>query len=203
MKKLLIFSMALSAALGSMAQVSVSLNPQAGVIGIKTSDEPSTGINTKNKVGAIVGLDGRVGGRFYFQPGVFVTTSKTLYNFKDSLFLNDDELARTSLRIKAMAGAKVYDSEHFRVRLAVGPTYDFLISLKDDGNTLIDKEEFRDGTFNLDAAVGLDFYFLTFDVGYTYGISNVWQENSNFNPNARYQGIYATLGLVFGLTESN
>ena len=203
MKKFLIFSIALSAALGSMAQVSVSLNPQVGVIGVSTTDEPSTGINTKNRVGAIVGLDGRVGGQFYFQPGVFVTTSKTLYNFEDSLGFNDDELARTSLRIKAMAGAKVYDREHFRVRVAVGPTYDFLISLKDDGNTLIDKEEFRDGTFNLDATVGLDFYFLTFDVGYTYGLSNVYQENSNFNPNAKYQGVYATVGLVFGLTESD
>ena len=199
--KLLLFFFS-AVAIGASAQLEVTLNPQVGLIAVSISKEPTTTIRTNNKVGWIAGLDARVGGRGYFQPGIMLTSTKTVYRFDDSLSFNDEEIARTSFRLKAMGGYKVIDNEDFNLRVAAGPTYDFLINLKDDGNTTVESDAFKNGIFNLDAAVGIDFYILSAEVGYTYGLTSVYQNNSNFNPNARYQGVYATIGLSFGLTKA-
>lgn len=193
----------LAIAAGLQAQVGLAVNPQVGLIGVRTSQEPRAGIRTNNKIGFLGGVDLRVGNRFYLQPGAFLTTSKTVYEFDDSLFVNEEEIARTSFKLKALAGFKVVDGEHFNLRLAAGPTYDFLIGLNGEDNTVFEEDEFKNGTFNLDAAIGMDIYILTLEVGYSYGFSNVYQSGGGFNSDAKYQGVYATVGIAFGLTEPN
>ncbi len=200
-KLLLFFFSAL--AIGATAQVEVTLNPQVGIIAVSISQEPSTsGIRTNNKVGWIAGLDARIGGRGYFQPGIMLTSTKTVYRLDDSLSFNEEEVARTSFRLKAMGGYKVIENENFNLRVAAGPTYDILVNVKNDGNTIVEDNAFRSGLFNLDAAVGIDYYILSAEFGYTYGLTNAYQNNSKFNPSAKYQGIYATIGLSFGLTKA-
>jgi len=203
MKNLTLVLFLLVGAAGLHAQVGIAVNPQVGLVGVRTSQEPRSGIQTNHKIGFLGGVDIRVGNRFYVQPGAFLTTSKTVYEFDDSLFVNDEEIARTSLKLKALAGYQVVDGEHFNLRLAAGPTYDFLVGLNGDDNTVFEEDEFKNGTFNLDAAIGMDIYILTLEVGYSYGFSNVYQNGNGFNGDAKYQGIYATVGIVFGLTEPN
>ncbi|MBI1193867.1 MAG: outer membrane beta-barrel protein [Bacteroidetes bacterium] len=203
MKKIGLIMVMLAIAAGLQAQVGLAVNPQVGLIGVRTSQEPRAGIRTNNKIGFLGGVDLRVGNRFYLQPGAFLTTSKTVYEFDDSLFVNEEEIARTSFKLKALAGFKVVDGEHFNLRLAAGPTYDFLIGLNGEDNTVFEEDEFKNGTFNLDAAIGMDIYILTLEVGYSYGFSNVYQSGGGFNSDAKYQGVYATVGIAFGLTEPN
>jgi hypothetical protein len=185
------------------AQSALTMNPQVGLIGVRTSKTPRAAVNTNHKLGWMVGTDFRLGQRGYIQPGVFLTGSKTVYSTEDTLFLDEEEVARTSLRLKAMAGYKLVHKENFALRLAVGPTYDFLVSINDDDNRAITDDNLRNGTFNLDATLGMDISIFTLDFGYSYGFTSVYQDGSGFNANAKYQGIYATLGLAFGLIDPN
>lgn len=204
-KSFLFLTIFLLSAGSVFAQSSFALNPQIGTMGVLLSKDPRPGIEAKGRAGYILGMDARIGDRFFFQPGAFVTGSKTVYQLDDTIAVNEDEIARTSLKLKAMLGGKLVDSEHFNLRLAAGPTYDFLIGLNDpeDDNTVFEKENFNNGIFNLDAALGMDFYILSLEFGYSYGLTSVFQNENNFNPKARYHGLYATLGLVFSLGEPN
>jgi hypothetical protein len=203
MRKIIFILFLLASAAGLQAQAGFAINPQVGMLGVRTSQEPRDGIRTNNKIGFLGGLDLRIGNRFYVQPGAFLTTSKTVYEFDDSLFVNEEEIARTSLKLKALAGYQIIDGEHFNLRLSAGPTYDFLIGLNGEDNTVFEEDEFKNGTFNLDAAIGMDVYIFTLEFGYSYGFSNVYQNGNGFNSDAKYQGVYATVGVVFGLTEPN
>jgi hypothetical protein len=187
----------------STAQSALTMNPQVGLIGVRTSETPRAGISTNHRLGWVAGADFRLGQRAYFQPGIFLTGSKTVYSSQDTLFVSDEEVTRTSLRIKAMGGYKLVHKENFALRLAVGPTYDFLVSINDDENQVVTNNNLRNGTFNLDAALGIDVSIFTLDFGYSYGFSSVYQDGSGFDPKAKYQGIYATIGLAFGLIDPN
>ena len=205
MLKYVAVGMILAFAVQTNAQVGFTLNPQIGTIGVRTSNEPRAGIATNSRLGVVLGMDTRLGNRFFFQPGVFLTTSKTVYNFEDSIGFNEDEIARTSMKLKAMFGGKLVDLDHYNLRIAAGPTYDFLIGLNDQNNDneVFVKEQFSNGIFNLDAAIGMDIYVISLEFGYSYGLTHVFQEDYGFNPKARYNGLYATIGFVFGLSEPN
>jgi hypothetical protein len=203
MKKVTLILFLLVWAGGLSAQVGFSINPQVGMLGVRTSQEPRAGIRTNNKIGFLGGVDLRIGNRFYVQPGAFLTTSKTVYEFDDSLFVDEEEIARTSLKLKALAGYQIIDGEHFNLRLAAGPTYDFLIGLNGEDNTVFEEDEFKNGTVNLDAAIGMDISIFTLEFGYSYGFSKVYESGNGFNSDAKYQGVYATVGVAFGLTEPN
>ncbi|MBK8614137.1 MAG: hypothetical protein IPN85_11800 [Flavobacteriales bacterium] len=179
----------------TMAQFAV--NPQLGITMQKLTDAPE-GAEYKAALGAMIGLDMRIGDRFYFQPGGFFERNSTVVSVGDSLVV-EDNLVRSNLKLKALVGYNLIDGDGFRLRFNTGPTYDVLLSVDDkDDKIEWNKDDFNSGSFNWNAGLGADITIITLETGMTYGLSKVFKEQDGFTSDAKYFTFYVTAGVVFG-----
>jgi hypothetical protein len=185
---------ALGAATSGFAQL--QFNPQIGVnfTDVKVDLDDLVGIDpkTQSKAGVLVGADLRIGEQFYIQPGLFVIGSKIVYEFDTDEY----EITRYGAKLKGLLGYKLID-DAFRLRVMAGPTYDFKLGINSEDNPYFDEDDFKNGIFNLDAAIGIDVVFLSAEVGYSWAFTETFDQDF-FDNKPRYETIYFTLGLVFG-----
>lgn len=193
----LLFLLSVCGPLGLFAQFAI--NPQLGVTFQDLTDQPE-GSESKAAVGFMLGGDLRIGGRFHFQPGAFFVRSSTVVKsaVSDTAVI-EDNLVRSSLKLKALVGYKLIDDESFKLRFNIGPTYDVLLSVDNkDDKIEWNRDDFNSGSFNMDAGLGLDLAIFTVEGGVSYGLTNAFKEQDGFSSDAKYFTVYATLGLVFG-----
>jgi hypothetical protein len=187
------------------AQAQVKFNPQIGVTAQKLSNSTVSSKTTttldadfRAQAGFMIGADARIGKRFYFQPGIFFLKNTTIQKLKgDTLTLEDFEnkIYRTSFKLKGMLGYNLVHKDGFKLRVNAGPTYDFIANI-DNSESIISDDDFNKGSFNMDAAVGVDIWFLTGEVGYSYGLTKAYKDNDDFNLDSKYSTIYISVGIV-------
>jgi hypothetical protein len=187
--------------IGGGAQAQFQVNPQFGV-NYQQITKPSTATDYKAGMGWLLGADLRIGDRLFFQPGAFVGRSATVIqqSLNDTLLIEDD-LVRTNLKLKAMVGYRIIDTYQFDLRFAMGPTYDVLLSV-DDRNDRIGYNggDFRNGSLNIDAALGLDMGLFTMEPSVSFGLSRVFEDN----PTVQDLGSkYLTYGMTIGINLGN
>lgn len=181
------------------ATAQITINPQVGANFTNLTGTPSE-ITTRAAFGFQLGADLRLGDRLYFQPGAFFGRSATYVKFipLDTTFL-EDNLIRTTAKVKALVGYNIIDGESFRLRVNAGPTYTVLLSVDDKGDEIdFDSEDFNSGSFNMDAGLGVDIGFISLESGVSYGLSNAYKDEGVLLGDSKYFTWYATLGLVFG-----
>lgn len=194
----------------SASSAQFQLNPQLGVTFQSLTDAPE-GAEYRANVGFLLGVDARIGDSFYIQPGAFFGRNATSVTYPQPIadpnnpgatITTDieDNLVRSVLKLRTMLGYKLVNEEQFKLRLAVGPSYDVLMSvdLRDD-NIAWNQGDFKEGSFNVEAGLGLDIAFLTFEPGVAFGLSRVFEDNTLVGDiNSRYFTFYFTAGIVFG-----
>lgn len=194
-------------------EAQVKYNPQFGITLQSLSDDKqkikSTGeiveASFSADIGIMAGIDFRFGSDFYFQPGVFFSRNVTITKLKgDTLSAEDfeDELIRSSLKMKALFGYDLVHKEGFKIRLNAGPTYDYIMSIDNAKDEIdFDESDFNAGTFNIDAGLGLDIWFITLEAGYSYGLSEAFDNKDEFDYDSRYSTVYVSAGIVLGSDE--
>lgn len=198
MKKiLLITALAVSTFMG---HAQFQINPQLGV-NYQHLTSPSANTNYKAAMGWMVGLDLRFGDRAYIQPGAFLGRGATVvqHQFSDTLTIEDD-LVRTSLKLRTMVGYRIVDSYQFDLRFAIGPSYDVLMSVDDrQGNISWDKADFSKGSWNIDAALGFDMGLVSVEPSVSFGLSKVFNENLAVSDiGSKYLTYGLTVGFIIG-----
>lgn len=198
----------------------IRINPQGGISLLSIESANYRDVNTlvegnfSAEIGVMSGVDFRLGKRLYFQPGIFYSKSVSLANLKETVFApNDsvvsvsyyaDKLLRTTIRAKTLVGFNLINKRLFKLRLLAGPTYDFLVGASNDGTEInIDTRNFEKGTFNIDAALGLDIYILTIEAGLTQGLTEAFDKSKFYGFDSKYSGYYITLGVLLGKTKTN
>jgi hypothetical protein len=178
----------------------IQFNPQIGVNFAHLSEDPQVFgeyvVETEGRGGILLGADVRIGGRVYLQPGLFILGSKTVYSFQDSIFVDPREVKRFDGKLKGLVGVKIIDSA-VKLRAMAGPTYNFNLNLDAEENPYFDKDEFKSGYFNIDVGIGVDISILTAEIGYSFAVTDVF-DNNVFENKPKYQTIYVTVGIVIG-----
>ncbi len=192
MKKLITLSLAIFAAVQLIAQV--QFNPQIGITTLSLKNPPS-GVTFDGKVGMSLGADLRFGEKFQIQPGVHYINSVTAFESTDAE-VETGEVVYKSLKIKALAAYNLIDKGALKLRINAGPAYDFLMSAKEKESKIDVKEDYKNGTFFLQGGVGVDFLFLTADLGYAHGLSQTFAGEGA--PDSKMAGMYFTIGVIFG-----
>ena len=185
--------------LWSGARAQLAVNPQVGLNYTRLTNTPA-GLDSNASVGWQLGMDLRVGDRFYFQPGAYFGRSVTLvtYQLADTSLVEDD-LVRTSARLKALAGFNLIHSDAFRLRINAGPTYEALLSVDHtDDRIQYNRDDYASGSFNMDVGLGIDLWILTLEGGSSYGLSNAYRDTGALQGDAKYFTYYTTLGIVIG-----
>ncbi len=173
--------------------------PQLGLNLTRSTLKPSDIIRTKGAYGVTVGCDFRIGKRFYVQPGAYFLTSRTVY-------LVDNVLGTTTTRVpvdrylagvKLWGGFKIINAKNLKLRIALGPSYDFYLktNLHDDVN--FSQSDFNNGSFNVDGNLGLDFWRISLDAAYTFGLSKTFSSDY-LSQKPKYQRFTVTLGFIIG-----
>lgn len=186
-------------AVASSCHAQLKGNPQLGVLFTDlTEDLP--GVESKAAVGVQLGLDLRIGDRFYFQPGGHFGRSATTvkYTFTDTTVI-EDNLIRTTAKFKALVGYDLIHRSVFKLRVNAGPTYEALLSVdsKDD-EIAFNKDDYNAGSFNMDAGVGLDLAMMSAEAGISYGLSRAYKDAGELEGKAKYFTFFITLGIVIG-----
>ena len=197
MKKLLTL---VAIGLSSAASAQFQMNPQLGINACKLAGDDVPGLEYKAKIGWQLGIDFRVGDRFYLQPGVhFVRTATAVkYTYSDTAVLEDD-LIRTSVKAKLLVGYNLIHDETFKLRLNAGPTYDVLLSVDSkDEEIEFNKDDYNGGSFNMDAGLGLDIWIVTVETGVSYGLSNSYEDQGELSNDSKYFTWYLSAGIVIG-----
>ena len=206
MKRFTLLTASLASGLLGLAQW--QFNPQIGLTFQNLTDAPENA-EYKAKAGWILGMDARVGETFYLQPGLFFARNATTLTVQGNDPNNpgsgttttiEDDLVRSYAKLRLMGGWKLINGDAFKLRLAVGPSYDFLLSVDDKDNKLdFDEADFTSGSFNVDAAVGMDIAFFTVEPGMSFGLSQVYSDNIRTQEiDSKYLTFSLTVGLVFG-----
>ena len=183
------------------AQAQFQVNPQFGLNYQHLTGPAPDGTAYKAAMGWQFGADLRFGDRLYVQPGAFFGRNATVVQARpEGGLLYEDDLVRTNLRLRTMFGYRIIDTYQFDLRFAMGPSYDGLLSV-DDRNDRIgyDRGDFRDGSLNIDAALGFDMGHFTVEPGVSFGLSRVFKDNPAVKDiSARYLVYGLTIGVNFG-----
>lgn len=192
MKKLFTLLLIIFASVQLFAQLQV--NPQIGITTLSVKNPPE-GVTYDGKVGMSLGGDLRFGSKFQIQPGVHYVSSVTAYEVTGAEVVSGEILYK-SLKIKALAAYNLIHTGQLKLRVNLGPAYDFLLSAKNKDTKENVKSGYKNGTFFLQGGVGVDFLFLTADLGYAQGLSQTFAGEAA--PDAKMAGMYFTVGVIFG-----
>lgn len=196
----------------------IRFNPQGGISLLSIDKDSYRDVNTivdgtfSAEIGIMSGIDARIGNQLYFQPGVFYAKSVSLANIRETVLgTNDsvlsvsyyaDKLIRTSIKAKALIGFNPINKRLFKIRLLAGPTYDFIVGASNKGTEIeVDTRNFEKGSFNLDAAIGLDIYILTIEAGLSQGFTEAFDKNTFYGFDSKYSGYYISVGVLLGKTK--
>lgn len=186
------------------AHAQVQVNPQVGLLAQTLQGDPDNG-DYRGNMGWQAGVDIRLGRRLYFQPGVHIGRQATVVQVQVPLlldtFLVENDLVRTVLKAKALVGFNLVHKDGFKLRLNAGPTYDLLLSVDNSNDDIAwNRDDLTAGSFNLDAGLGLDIWFVTVEGGVSVGLNKVLADDglNNAYDDPRNLTWYATAGIVLG-----
>ena len=191
----------------SVAFAQVQINPQVGVTYQSLTQRPD-GYSYKAELGWQAGLDARFGDKFFVQPGAFLGRSVTAVTYNTDIpggaagsVLVEDNLVRTSLKLRGLLGYRVVDTYQFDIRLMLGPSYDVLLSVDQrDGNLTWNEGDFSNGSWNIDVGVGFDMGLFTLSPNASFGLSRVFEDNPSVTD---IDSKYISYGLTFGINLGN
>jgi hypothetical protein len=191
----------------SVAFAQVQINPQVGVSYQSLTQRPD-GYSYKAELGWQAGLDARFGDKFFVQPGAFLGRSVTAVTYNTDIpggaagsVLVEDNLVRTSLKLRGLLGYRVVDTYQFDIRLMLGPSYDVLLSVDQrDGNLTWNEGDFSNGSWNIDVGVGFDMGLFTLSPNASFGLSRVFEDNPSVTD---IDSKYISYGLTFGINLGN
>jgi hypothetical protein len=177
------------------AQAQLSFRPQAG-FNASSLTEDFEGDDFEDKWGFQFGADLQIGNRLYFQPGIFweSATNELKQEIKD----DNNKFTVNRIRIPFMIGYKFFGETTDRlldIRAFTGPNAAFVVDKDLGDDALFQDNDFKDSVWGWSVGMGVDLAFLFVDVGYQFGLSEVFESATS---DARNNLFYANAGLRIG-----
>ncbi len=199
MKKLTVLFLAILVSGGVYAQLpSFGIKVGATASSINTTDLSSS-YDSENLLGYQIGAFVRIkSGKLYLQPEVVYNHRSTeLASFEGGNL--DFDIG--TIDVPVLIGFKLIDAKVFNVRAFVGPEASFATSknytyesgFKGDP---INLDDFNDLSWYVQAGVGVDLLFLTFDIRYEKGLTNLI-DDYNADGSFKNNVFVFSLGLKF------
>lgn len=166
----------------------LSIRPQAGINSTHLSADPD-GNRFDSRTGYQFGGDLQIGNKVYFQPGLMFETLQ-------GEFEEIGEIRIHRLRVPVMLGVRfipLEDERSVNFRLYTGPNVSLVVNKEFENEILVLREDdVKDAVWGWNVGAGIDVAFVFVDVGYSFGLSEVF-ENADYN--ARNNLFYANGGL--------
>ena len=188
-----IFVLALLSLFAAPAFSQIKINPKVGITLSRLDGDPND-FETSARPGFTAGADLRLGKRFYFQPGLhYNVMSYQLIDLKtDGPNQISDVTGLKSLKLPLNVGLNIIDLKLLRLR-AFGGANLYQVTGVTKNDIGVTRDDFAKRYWGANAGVGLDLLFLTLDLQYEWGQSNIFAAQ----PDTKYGTLALTAGLKF------
>src|SRR5688572_21257665 len=181
------------------------INPMVGMTFSAFNNEPE-GLESKARVGWLVGVNLRIGDQFYFEPGLqYVLLNSELRSTSGPL-IDTAVLGNTDmniLRIPMMVGVRMLSNEDkdnpLNLNVHFGLDFGIITSFYQSDKSLT-SDDFKNPILGAIIGAGIDFLSFTFNIDYSYGLTPVFNETyTPFGKEPRANSLYFTLGTKYQL----
>lgn len=184
---------------GYAAQAQFTIRPQIGVNSSSLNSDDDL-IDFNAGTGFQVGVDFQIGNKVYFQPGIQLEFLKNRVEIGNGTAIEESDYDRTGIRVPLMIGFRAVEDpdSDLNLRLFTGPNAFLQLSQDSDEGILdeIDDDDLKDLVFGWNVGAGVDFSILFFDIGYQFGISEIFDDVDSAPRNNLF---YGNLGLRINL----
>ncbi|MCD4731113.1 MAG: PorT family protein [Bacteroidales bacterium] len=162
---------------------------QVGLKGAVTMSSLTTDINdyvNPFKAGFQAGAYVRLGKKLHLQPEAYFTakTGELSYTWEELEVKVKETVTLSTIDVPLLLGYKIIDPKAFNVRLQAGPVASFVLNksyeVSTDGVSPDTEEDFEDSLNDMNWALqfgaGVDVLFLTIDLRYELGLSNLYNQ---------------------------
>jgi Outer membrane protein beta-barrel domain len=173
------------------------VNPVIGMSFSSMYNDPPNYSSTA-RVGWLIGCNFRFGNRFYFQPGIdFMAINSQLQSTSPiNVNYQSNQTDIDVLRIPLLVGFRVFrTSDPVNLNFHAGVSADFVTSINTN-DAAVQGDEYNSPFWGGVIGAGLDFAFLTFDLDYDYGLSQIF--DSGYQPygsSPRNTSVIMTVGI--------
>lgn len=206
MKKILllfIVSLVLSAFTYSYGQFALGI--KLGYNGTKITTNIDS-IKSNFNSGFHIGAWAHIGKRLYLTPEFLYSMSGSVFTKEGNLDIHDwkQKITVGSIDIPLMLGFKIIHSGALTWRIELGPEVSFVVNKKvsDEGSTSvppITTDNIKSANWYVLGGTGVDVLFLTFDVRYKYGLSQLITDVNNYTLNTNNSQLLISVGFrIFG-----
>jgi hypothetical protein len=181
------------------------INPMIGLTYSAFNNEPD-GLESKARIGWLVGVNFRIGDQFYFEPGLqYVMLNSELRSTSgpivDTAVLGNTDM--NILRIPLMVGVRMLSNENkdnpMNLNIHFGLDFGIVTSIE-QGNNPLTSNDYKNPMLGAIIGAGIDFLSFTFNVDYSYGLTPVFKEAyTTYGKEARSNSLYFTLGTKYQL----
>ncbi len=186
MNKLFILIAVVCVVIKSPAQSELRL--KAGIISSNLSEDLED-FEFSSQTGYEFGVDFLLGGKVYIQPGVSFEVVKNEVTPIDPIADIETDMTLNRIRIPALIGYRLLDpSEEINIRIYAGPEASFFIGKDFDSNLSFDEDDFNDVLWAGHIGTGVDISIFFIDLGYTFGLSDVFENVDNSPRNNLFHG---------------
>ncbi|MBS1903992.1 MAG: PorT family protein [Bacteroidetes bacterium] len=184
MRTLIALTIVVATAVAANAQFMI--NPVLGVNTLVLStDPPNASANTL--IGWSVGVNGRIGNHFFFEPGIHYMMQKngvTVPNYNDGQttadFVAKDNLSYLSVPLLfglKLLGTKEHD-QLFNINVHAGLTPSFLMSATNTNTNKDVSKAYRTVGLAVGGGLGLDILFFTLDADLDLGLTDLYNTDN-------------------------
>lgn len=186
MKKIIVFAVAFLFAAVTFGQLSLGIKGGVNMNTLSTDlDDYEKAAQAGFQAGAFV----RIGDKWHLQPEAYFTAKKGELTYdidygNGTVSNINQEMTLSSIDVPVLIGYKIIDPPTLNVRLQAGPVASIVTSKKFD--LMVDKQaidtpdefpdNYKDLNWGLQFGAGVDFLFLTVDLRYELGLSNVYDK---------------------------
>ena len=191
MKRLLtgVFVIALSLPSAAQAQTIEIIAQVGGQLGEYSGDD----VVSSTDLGFNAGGKLRLGGGFYVDGGVFWGANG---GSVDSGGTKDDVVV-SGVRFPVTAGFRILRAAILDLRIYGGGVVDITSSVKDNDFDIV-TDDVKSSVFSGRVGAGLDFTLIAIDVGYEFGLSDVFEDSAGLG-GVKRNGWFAEAGLRFAI----
>lgn len=203
MKKI-VFLLAFALGVSMVSYGQFALGLKLGYNGTKLTtnlDSIKTGFNSGFHVGAWA----HFGKRLYFAPEFLYCMSGTVFTNDGNLSTQDwkQKITIGTMDIPLLLGFKIIHSGVLTWRIEVGPEISFVVNKKvsDEGSTSphITTDDIKNANWYVLGGTGIDVLFLSLDVRYKYGLSQLVTDVNNSTLSTSNSQLLISLGFrIFG-----
>jgi len=211
MKKIMMMFVALFLGIYAYGQLGL------GIKGAVTMSNLSTDLQDYEnaaKVGFQGGAFVRIGDKWHLQPEAYFSSKAGKMDFNYDLGNSnpvsvEQTVTLNTVDVPVLIGYKVIDPPTMNLRLQAGPVASFVMNKKFDFSSSNDQvteedagfseDDFKDMNWGLQFGAGIDFLFLTLDVRYELGLSNLYNkpDGADIDPKFKNNIFFVSLGWKF------